>query len=135
MTLHSGFMRLFLRILKQDAQIGPIAPKKLICLKGAVKWESMSNQGLDLQPAVSHHIQYSFEISLGGPADESTGIILSGFVCRIVSSGPIGAGHLEGKLFLIEVVTGQFETGNADENDAAVFCTSAQPDERGHCYA
>ena len=42
-------------------------------------------------------------------------------VYRVVSAWPVRTGDLEAQFFLVEVVAGEFEASNADQNDAASF--------------
>ena len=109
-------------VFQEDPEVELIAFEKLISIERAFKWEAVGNQWLDIESTVGHHVQHCFKIPLCGPADVRIGVVMPTlFVCRVVSAGPVRAGNLEAQFFLVEVVAGEFETSNADKNDAAAF--------------
>src|SRR5690606_253695 len=70
-------------------------------------------------PPVGHHVEHGFEIALLGPADKADRIVLPPLlIVRIIATGAIGAGDLEGEFLLVEISTGKLEPCHADQHDA-----------------
>ena len=104
-------------VFQQDAER---AIQLVIGAGGLLQGHPVGQKSCHIQPPRCHQIQHRFEIALLGPADMANRVVLPTFLIgRVVATGAIGAGNLEGQFFLVEIRARQFQPRDADQHNPA----------------